>query len=165
MIEYFIGAGSGIKAANGKVRPKYGIGGVLTVIANILLIIGFCFMFFDGIMNTDIAAIISSAVGIFALGYLLSINAYAQRSDNYSFEFETNKKFALSYKGKPVLIKHTFDKNGKVMFSDDSNKLNCISYADGSYMSKRTKYKILNYSGRWLSDNNVLSDKVTFSVR
>lgn len=95
--------------------------------------------------------------------YLLSINAYTQRSGDYYFELGSEgslEGFKLSYKDKSVAVQYIIDENGKIAFSDN-NKLNCVSYTDGSYMSNFIKYKILNYFCRWLSDNDLLSDKIT----
>ena len=51
--------------------------------------------------------------------------------------------------------------NGKFLFADNMNKLNCISYDDGSKMSNFTKYRVLNYFSKWLMTNQLLSDDTT----
>lgn len=51
--------------------------------------------------------------------------------------------------------------NGKIAFSNNSSKLSCIEYADGTRMSNFVKYKIINYFSKWLNDNNLLSSEIT----
>lgn len=51
--------------------------------------------------------------------------------------------------------------NGKIAFSNNSSKLSCIEYADGTRMSNFVKYEIINYFSKWLNDNNLLSSEIT----
>ena len=123
----------------------------------------FC-VFIYGLKNMKLEFVGMSAIGMFEVGYLLLISPYTQKSSNYYIEFQNENSlvgFKLSYKGKLVNIKHKIDNNGKIAFVDNSSKLNCISYADGTQMSNLVKYKIINYFTRWLNDNNLLSSEVT----
>ena len=60
-------------------------------------------------------------------------------------------------------IKYEIDKVGKIKFANNEHKLSCISYADGSKMSNFTKYRIINYFTKWLSEYKLLSDEVTIT--
>lgn len=96
--------------------------------------------------------------------YILAITPYTQKSSNYSIKFideNTLDKFELYYKNKRVNIKYKVDSIGKITFIDNMNKLNCVSYEDGSKMAHITKYKIINYFSKWLADNNLISKEVT----
>ncbi len=63
-----------------------------------------------------------------------------------------------NFVGIPLRIKLV---NGKIAFSNNSSKLSCIEYADGTRMSNFVKYKIINYFSKWLNDNNLLSSEIT----
>ena len=160
----FVGAALGIKLVNGKFRPKYGVGAIIGIAIMALFFIGFFCAFIYGLISMNLEFIVMSAIGMFGFGYLLLISPYTQKSSNYYIEFQNENSlvgFKLSYKGKLVNIKHKIDNNGKITFANNSSKLNCISYADGTQMSKIVKYKIINYFTKWLNDNNLLSSEVT----
>ncbi len=159
-----VGAALGIKLVNGEIKPKFGIGAILIVAVMSLFFIGFFFSFAYGIINLNYEFIIMSSIGICSFGYLLMINPYTQKSSNYYIEFQNENSlagFKLSYKGKLVNIQHKIDNDGKIAFANNSSKLSCISYADGTKMSNLVKYKIINYFTKWLNDNKLLSSEVT----
>ena len=160
----FVGAVLGIKLVNGKIRPKYSAGAIIGIIIMTLFFIGFFCAFIYGLININFEFIVMSAIGMFGFGYLLLISPYTQKSSNYYIEFQNENSladFKLSYKGKLVNIQHIIDNNGKIAFANNSSKLSCISYADGTQMSNLVKYKIINYFTKWLNDNNLLSSEVT----
>jgi len=131
------------------------------------LFIGFFCAFIYGLININFEFIVMPAMGMFAFGYLLLISPYTQKSSNYYIELQNENSlagFKLSYKGKLVNIQHIIDNNGKFAFANNSSKLSCISYADGTRMSNFVKYKIMNYFGKWLNDKNLLSSEVTFTM-
>lgn len=160
----FVGAALGIKLVNGKIRPKYGVWAIIGIIIIILFfLMSFC-AFIYGLIKINFEFIIMSTIGIFSFGYLLLINPLTQKSSNYYIEFQNENSlagFKLSYKGKLVNIQHKIDNNGKIAFANNSSKLSCISYADGTKMSNLIKYKIINYFTKWLNDNKLLSKEVT----
>lgn len=158
------GIALGIKLVNGKFKPKFNLLSYIVVTIFILLFIAFFAAFIYGIMNLNLEFIIMSSIGMFGTGYLILITPYTQRATNYKIEFRNENSlagFKLFYKGKKVIIKHKIDDKGKIAFGNNYDKLSCISYADGVKMSNFTKYKIINYFGRWLNDNNLMSDQVT----
>ena len=160
----FVGAALGIKLVNGKIRPKYSAGAIIGIIIMTLFFIGFFCAFIYGLININFEFIVMPAMGMFGFGYLLLISPYTQKSSNYYIEFQNENSladFKLSYKGKLVNIQHIIDNNGKIAFANNSSKLSCISYADGTQMSNLVKYKIINYFTQWLNDNNLLSSEVT----
>ena len=161
-----VGIISGIKLANGKFKPKYGVGSIIGLVTMILFFIGFFCLFIFGLIKMNLELIVVPAGSMFALGYILLINPYTQKSSNYYIEFQNENTldgFKLSYKdkGKLVNILYKIDDNGRIAFANNSSKLSCISYADGTKMSNLVKYKIINYFIKWLSDNNLLSSEVT----
>ncbi len=160
----FVGVALGIKLVNGKIRPKYGAGAIIGIAIMSLFFIGFFCAFIYGLINMNLEFVVMPAIGMFGFGYLLLISPYTQKSSNYYIEFQNENSlagFKLSYKGKLVSIKHKIDNNGKIAFENNSSKLSCISYADGTQMSNLVKYKIINYFTKWLNDNNLLSSEVT----
>ena len=160
----FVGAVLGIKLVNGKIRPKYSAGAIIGIIIMTLFFIGFFCAFIYGLININFEFIVMSAIGMFGFGYLLLISPYTQKSSNYYIEFQNENSladFKLSYKGKLVNIQHIIDNNGKIAFANNSSKLSCISYADGSKMNDLTKYKIINYFVKWLNDNELMSNEIT----
>ena len=160
----FVGAALGIKLVNGKIRPKYSAGAIIGIIIMTLFFIGFFCAFIYGLININFEFIVMPAIGMFGFCYLLLISPYTQKSSNYYIEFQNENSladFKLSYKGKLVNIQHIIDNNGKIAFANNSSKLSCISYADGTQMSNLVKYKIINYFTKWLNDNNLLSSEVT----
>lgn len=160
----FVGAALGTKLVNGKIKPKYGIIGVIGVIIMMLFFIGSFCLFIYGLINMNFEFILIPLIGIASFGYLLLINPYTQKSSNYYIEFQNENSlagFKLSYKGKLVNIRYKIDNNGKIAFASNSSKLSCISYADGTQMSNLVKYKIINYFTKWLKDNKLLSSEVT----
>lgn len=160
----FVGVALAIKLMNGKIRPKYGARAIIGIIIMVLFFIGFLCAFIYGLININFEFIVMPAIGMIGFGYLLLISPYTQKSSNYYIEFQNENSlagFKLSYKGKLVNIQHIIDNNGKIAFANNSSKLSCISYADGTQMSNLVKYKIINYFTKWLSDNNLLSSEVT----
>ena len=86
---------------------------------------------------------------------------------NYYITFQSDDSldgFELLYKKKKVNILYKTDAKGKIAIADKANKIKCVSYADGSKMSNITKYRIVNYFGKWLMENDLLSDEVTFTT-
>jgi len=158
------GISLGIKLVNGKIKPKFSKWSIVTVIIMFLFFLGFLASFTYGLLTLNIEFIIMSAFGIFGFGYLLLINSVTQNPKNYYIEFENDNSlanFKLFYKNKPVSIKYKIANDGKIAFLNNASKLSCISYADGTKMSNLTKYKIINYFTKWLSDNNLMSKEIT----
>ena len=162
-----IGTAVRIKLVNGRFRPKYGARAIAGVIVMVLLLIIFFGLFIYGLISANLEFIIMPALGSFAFGYSLLINAYTQKPSNYYIEFQNEHSlanFKLSYKGKLVNIQYKIDDKGKIAFANNRSKLSCISYADGTKMSNFVKYKIMNYFTKWLNDNNLLSLEVTTTL-
>lgn len=160
----FIGLALGIKLVNGKIKPKFGVSAILTIIFILLFFIGSFCAFVYGLINLNIEFILISIISIFSSGYLLLISPYTQKSNNYYIEFINENSlagFKLFYKGKLVNIQYKIDNNGKIAFANNNSKLSCISFADGTKISNLVKYKIINYFTKWLHDNNLLSSEVT----
>lgn len=158
------GIALGIKLVNGKFKPKFNLLSYIVLTIFIILCISFFAAFIYGIINLNVEFIIMPSIGMFGAGYFILITPYTQRATNYKIEFRNENSlagFKLFYKGRQVIIKHKIDDNGKIAFGNNYDKLSCVSYADGTKMSNLTKYKIINYFGKWLSDNNLLADKVT----
>ena len=152
------------KLVNGKIKPKYGTRAIIGAIILVLLFTGFFLAFIYGLINFNLEFIIMPSTGMFGFGYLLLISPYTQMSSNYYIEFQSENSlagFKLSYKGKLIDIKYKIDNKSKIAFADNNNKLSCISYADETKMPNFTKYRIMNYFGRWLNDNNLLSSETT----
>lgn len=163
-LESLVGISLGINSVNGKMKPKFGKKVIVSIIFFAILEIIFIFGFVYFLININIENIIIFGAGALSIIYFLLISPYTQNSKNYYIEFNKNDSkidFKLSYKGKLVDIKHKIDNDGKICFSNNSSKLSCISYADNSKMSNFTKYKIINYFTKWLSDNDLLSNSVT----
>lgn len=136
-ISNIIGATLGIKLINGKIKPKFGIKAIISIIILFLLFAISLLGFIYGLLNFDIELLFAGVCGLFGFGYLLLISPYTQNSKNYHIEFETENSlhnFKLSYKNKQVNIQYKIDK---------------------------TKYKIINYFTRWLNDNNLMSNEIT----
>lgn len=74
---------------------------------------------------------------------MYSISPYTQKKENYKIDI--NDDIKIWYKDKEVKFRYIINKNGKIDFEDTVNKQLCISYKDGSKMSKRIKYQIANY--------------------
>ena len=93
------------------------------------------------------------------------ISPYCQNPNNYYIEFQdenTLADFKLYYKNKLVNVLYKVDQVGKIAFASNTNKLGCVSYADGSVMKKIDKYRIVNYFTLWLTENDLVSKDVTF---
>lgn len=160
----FVGLELGIKLVNGKIKPKYGVRGIVSTIIMILFFLGFFCAFIYGLININVEYIIMPMIGMYGFGYLLLISPYTQKSSNYYIEFQNENSlsgFKLSYKGKLVNIKYKIDNKGKIAFANNSSKLSCISYADGTKMGNLVKFKIINYFTKWLNDNNLISLEIT----
>ena len=164
VVENIVGTAIGIKLINGKIRPKYGKSAYIILIIMALFSLGLIGLLIYGLIKMNFEYIIISILGLFGFGYIFLITPYTQKASNYYIEFQSENSlegFKLSYKGKLVNIQHKIDKNGKIAFANNGNKLSCISYADGTKMSNLVKYKIINYFTKWLNDNKLLSDEVT----
>lgn len=159
-----VGIGLGIKLVNGKIKPKFGKGAIISTIIMFLLLVVSLVGFVYSLLVLDVEFILMFALGVFGFGYLLLVNPYIQNPNNYYIEFESEdslNNFKLSYKNKLVTIKYKIDDSGRIAFLNNNNKLSCISYADGSKMSNLTKYKVINYFAKWLNDNGLMSKEVT----
>lgn len=98
---------------------------------------------------------------------MLLISGYMQPSKNYYIKVKDNKSFEgfeLYYKDKCISLKYQVDNRGKFKWSNCNSLLECISYADGTHMSRFTKYKIMNYFSAWLEGNDYLSKDVTIPL-
>ena len=154
----------GIKLINGKIKPKYSLTSILGIIIMLVLFLVFVLSLVFGIINFNINFIIISIVGLFSFGYLLLISPYTQKTSNYYIEFKNENSlvgFKLYYKQKLINIEYIVDNDGRIAFANNTDKLSCISYADKTKMGNLTKYKIINYFAKWLSDNQLLSTQVT----
>ena len=160
----FVGAALGIKLINGKIKPKYGKKAIAGIVFMLLLLLLCIILFIYELIKMDLIDAILYGFGIVCFLYLFLISPYTQKSSYYYIEFQNENTldgFKLSYKGKLVNIKYIVDKDGKIAFANNSSKLSCISYADGTKMNNFTKYRIINYFSKWLNDNNLLSSEVT----
>lgn len=155
-----------VEMLNGRMHPNR-INKPSKIIAAIFLALVFCggiLLFIVGIIGLDLELILISVIGIIAFVYLFLISPYGQKVSDYNIRFKSRDSladFTLTYKGKEVAFLYKIDKDGKIMFSDNAHKLNCVSYRDGSKMSNFTKYRIMNFFSKWLMDNKLLSDNVT----
>lgn len=66
----------GMKLVNGKIKPKYGVVGIIGVAIMIIIFIALVFTLGYGIMNVNLECILMSCCGIFGFGYLLLISPY-----------------------------------------------------------------------------------------
>ena len=154
----------GIKLVNGKFKPRFNLLSYIVLVILILFFIALFVAFIYGIKNLNSEFIIFPLIGMFGAGYIILITPYTQKTSNYKIEIKNENSlagFKLFYKGRQVVIKHKIDNKGKIAFENNYDKLSCISYADGIKMSNFTKYKIINYFGKWLHENNSMSDEVT----
>lgn len=154
----------GIKLINGKIKPKYGMKPILTIVIMILLILACLVTLVFSILSLNINFILFTIIGLFSMGYLFLISPYTQKSNNYYIEFQNENSlagFKLYYKQRLINIQYIVDDNGRIAFANNMNKLSCISYNDGSKMSNFTKYRIINYFSKWLNDNKLLSTEVS----
>lgn len=159
-----VGALLGIKLINGKIRPKFGFGAIIALIFMIFFLIFSLICLIYGMVKINLEVLFVGVCGIFGFGYMLLISPYTQNSNNYYIEFTNENSlngFRLFYKGNLVNILYKIDNKGKIAYAKNSSKLSCISYADGTKMSNITKYKIINYFGKWLNDNNLMSEEIT----
>lgn len=156
-----------VKLMSGKIKPKKkGIGTYFALAFYVLGIIGSTIALGYGIFDFNIECILYGLIGVFAFGYLFLISPYTQNSNNYYIKVQNENSFEgfeLFYKKRKVELKYLVDKEGKFKFENDTNKLNSVSYSDGTKMSNFIKYRIINYFAAWLMDNNYLSEEVTVS--
>ena len=169
IVEGVVGATIGIKLVNGKLRPKKrGKVKIYLLFAFLGVVFILPLAWFIGKLVTGTFDVILFASAIICgsfLIYLLMISPYTQNPNNYDIEFKdenTLAGFKLYYKSKLVNVLYKVDKYGKIAFADNNNKLNCVSYADGSVMKKVDKYRIVNYFALWLTENDLVSKEVTF---
>ena len=166
IIGNLVGGYIGVKLVNGKFKPKFGKKAIISLIILVILFFGFVAFLIYGIKIGNFEYIIMPLLGILALGYIFLISPYFQNSNNYYIEFQNEhvlSGFKLMYKGKLVRVNYIVANDGRIAFADNLNKTKCISYFDGTKMSNFTKYRIINYFSKWLSENNLLSDSVTVS--
>jgi len=152
------------KELSGKLKPKFGAKGIISTIICILMFLCAIVALVFGVISEDFDLFIIGVLWLLAMPYVLWINPYLQRSKNYYIDFPNENSlegFRLFYKGKQVDVKCKIAQDGKIAYANDSSKLRCVSYTDGSHMRNITKYRITNYFTRWLHDNNLLSDEVT----
>lgn len=156
----------GVKTVNGRIKPKFGKKAIVGIFFMILLCLATLVGFVFALINGSSEWIIMCGIGFAAFIYLFLISPYTQNSRNYQIEFLSDNSlngFNLFYKNKAVIVKYKLDNQGKFAFANDAKKLDCILYADGSKMGNFTKYRILNYFGKWLHDNGLMSAKITTS--
>lgn len=159
----FVGIALGMKLVNEKFRPQFGIAAKIGLFFMFLMLFIFMFIFIFRIINFNLKTLFTSICGLYGFSYLLLINPFLQNKDNYYIEFKSENNldgFKLVYKNKLVIIDYIIDNEGKLAFANNAYKTKCINYADGSKMSKITKFEILNYFSKWLSSNNLLSKSV-----
>lgn len=166
-VSNFVGVGIGIKLVNGRFKPKYNAKSKIVLGLFFILFLMFLVLFGYGIINLNIEFIIMPLIGMWGIGYMLLISPYLQKSNDYLIEFmdeNTLNGFKLYYKNKLVNIEYCVDEKGLIYFKNNSNKKECVSYADGSRMTNLDKYRVINYFAKWLSDYNLLSSNVTMSL-
>ena len=93
----FVGSELGIKLVNGKIKPKYGVRGIISTIIMTLFFLGFFCAFIYGLININIEYIIMPMVGMYGFGYLLLISPYTQKSSNYYIEFKNEKSLSNNH--------------------------------------------------------------------
>jgi len=152
-----------IKEADGKFYPKCRKKSFVCNLILDLCLLGATILFIREILNfpnSDIRILLLSGILIPILDYLMLLSPYQQYIEKYRIEFaneNTLDGFKLFYRSKEVNLLYEIDDNGRIMLKKD-NKLNYISYADGSRMSRLTKCRIINYFKAWLKDNNLISE-------
>lgn len=158
---------SNVKLASGKFRPKFNKFSIVVTILFFILLGGTSIGLIYALLSLNLDLILACGCGIFGLMYIILINPYTQNKNNYYIEFESENSlanFRLYYKNKLVNIKYKIDNNGKIAFANNESKLSCISYADGTKMSKLTKFRVMNYFIKWLNDYNLISDEITTTI-
>ena len=151
---------------DGNIKVKRPIFIMVVLFILFICLIGCTILLISGLLSIRIDNVIYGLVGIFAFGYILLISPYIQNSNNYLIRFKSKSSFSdfeLFYKNKLVVFNYKIGKDGKFAFSNNDNKLNCVSYAHGSKMSNFVKYRVINYFSVWLENNNLLSSEVTQS--
>lgn len=155
---------SNAKLASGKFRPKFNKFSIVVTVLLFILLGGTSIGLIYALLSLNLDLILTCGCGIFGLTYIILINPYTQNKNNYYIEFESENSlanFRLYYKNKLVNIKYKIDNNGKIAFANNESKLSCVSYADGTKMSKLTKFRVMNYFIKWLNDYNLMSDEIT----
>lgn len=155
---------SNAKLASGKFRPKFNKFSIVVTALLFILLGGTSIGLIYALLSLNLNLILACGCGIFGLMYIILINPYTQNKNNYYIEFESENSlanFKLYYKNKLVNIKYKIDNNGKIAFANNESKLSCVSYADGTKMSKLTKFRVMNYFIKWLNDYNLMSDEIT----
>lgn len=163
VFESFVGAKVAKKSVSGKmkVRKPSGIAAALSIICfgfSILVL-----LMYGIIKEAELELGIAVVCGIFGFGYIILINPLLQSKKNYRI-FVNGGEIQISYKNRPVLFKYHIDPEGRIAFVDDYNKINCVSYADGSRMGKVTKFRIVNYLTMWLQQRDCLSDSTRYTI-
>ena len=164
VVSNIVGASLGLKAINGKLKPKFSKNKILIQGLVILLLIGLIIGFIYFFINFNFEIMLIFLLITICFVYLILISPYFQNSNNFYIEFindNTMEGFKLSYKNKLVKIDYIIDQEGKLAFKNNNSKINCVSYLDGSKMSNVTKYRIVNYFVKWLNDNNLMSEQIT----
>ena len=163
-LENMIGIYLGIKLVNGRFKPNFNKGAIIGLTFFGLILLFSIFFLVYSIIELNFSNIFISLFGIFSIMYILLISPYTQNSKNYYIEFKdenTLSGFNLYYKGKLVTVQYIVGNDGRIAFKNNKDKLSCISYDDNSKMSNFTKYRIINYFTKWLSENNLISSDVT----
>ncbi len=116
---------------------------ILVVIPIWLTVSSIVLPLFLGRGEINLEYLLYSVIGVWCFFYMYSISPYTQKKENYKIDI--NDDIKIWYKDKEVKFRYIINKNGKIDFEDTVNKQLCISYKDGSKMSKRIKYQIVNY--------------------
>ena len=121
--------------------------------------LAFCFMGFilviAGVISFVKGAYLAVLVmlgGIFAIAYIVTLSPWIQNAENYRFEGDSPEDLRVFYKGKEVLIDYIINEDGTIDFEDNTRKHKAIHWADGSHMSERKAYLILNFFSMYMSD-------------
>ena len=150
-----------IKLVSGKFKPSCTVNAfVLNLFLDMCLIGLTVWVIFQILSFPDVnfVAFVLGGILVVALDYFILLSPYQQYTENYYIEFLNENSlegFKLFYRKKEVLLLYKVNENGKFEFCED-NKLNCISYVDGTKMSRLTKRRIINYFSRWLEDNRLI---------
>lgn len=164
MVEHVAGVAIGLKLVNGKLRPSKGKYAWIAAILFVILMIAFSVAAIVMLVRGNPEGIIP-LIAASSTAYILSISRLFQKDSDYSITFPdgTLGTLSLVYKGKPVMVRYSLDREGLFRYADNAKKLDCVAYADGSPMSNHTKYKIINYLAFVLKSNDLLSKEVTVS--
>lgn len=140
---------------------------VILAITTMVIMALFCACLYGFVIDSDPTLLLAAALMGFSWPYLLSISPYVQNAADYHIWVLKNgdrlEELYVSYKGRDVSVKYALDEKGKFVFADNIRKTDCVSYADGSRMTQRAKYCIVNYLAYVLEMNGLLSEGITVS--